>query len=71
MNTLLVLGLAASGWAAGYLTGRKKKKGMVVVSEKAIKDAVSNGVLKKVNQQLLSEETGIEIKVFVGGKKNR
>ena len=43
----------------------------VVVSKKAVKDAVENGVLKKVNQELLSEETGIEIKVFVGGKKNR
>ena len=43
----------------------------VVVSKNAIKDAIENGVLKKVNQELLSNETGIDIKVFVGGKKNK
>ena len=69
--TLLILGLAASAWASGYLTGKYTKKGTVNVSVGAIEDAVSNGVLKKVNQQLLSDETGIEIKTFVGGKKNK
>ena len=70
MNTLLILGLAASGWAAGYFTG-KPGKDKVIVSKKAVTDAISNGVLKKVNQQLLSDETGIAIETFVGGKKNR
>ena len=71
MNTLLVAGLALSAWGAGYLSGKRTKKGLVCVSEDAIEDAVSNGVLKKLNQQILSDETGIEIKTFVGGKKNR
>lgn len=47
------------------------KNDEVVVSKDAITDAIENGVLKKVNQQLLSKETGIKIKVFVGGKKNK
>ena len=71
MNLLLILGLAASGWAAGYLHGKSVKRGKVMVSKDAIEDAVQNGVLRKVNQQVLSDETGIDIKVFVGGKKNK
>ena len=71
MNTLLLIGLAASGWAAGYLSGKHTKKGTVNVSYDAIEDAVSDGVLKKINQQVLSDETGIDIKTFVGGKKNK
>ena len=43
----------------------------VVVSKDAIADAIENGVLRKANQQKLSQETGIRIKVFVGGQKNR
>ena len=69
MSVLLTLGLAASAWAAGYLSGKRTKKGTVSVSYDAINDAVENGVLKKVNQQILSDETGIKIKTFVGGKK--
>ena len=46
MNLLLILGLAASGWAAGYFTG-KPGKDKVIVSKKAITDAISNGVLKE------------------------
>ena len=71
MNLLYIIGLAASGWAAGYLTGKNTKKGMVCVSEDAIEDAISDGILKKINQQVLSDETGIEINTFVGGKKNK
>jgi len=71
MSLLLTLGLAASGWAAGYLHGKRTKKGYVAVSYDVIEDAVKDGVLKKVNQQILSEETGIEIQTFVGGKKNK
>lgn len=47
------------------------KRDEVVVSKLAVEDAVSNGVLKKVNQILLSNETGIDIEVFVGGKRNK
>lgn len=47
------------------------KRDELVVSKEAVKDAVSNGVLKKVNQILLSKETGIRIEVYVGGKKNK
>lgn len=43
----------------------------VVVSRDAIRDAVSDGVLKKLNQQMLSKETGIRIDRFVGGKLNK
>ena len=71
MNIILILGLAAAGWAAGFLHGKSKRKGTVNVSVNALEDAVSNGVLKKINQQLLSEETGIKINTFVGGKKNK
>jgi len=71
MKLFYIFGLAISGWAAGYFHGKSKKSGTVAVSEGAIKDAIENGVLKKVNQQKLSEETGIDIKVFVGGKKNK
>ena len=71
MNIIYIIGLAVSGWAAGYLHGKSTKKGKVQVSIDAVEDAISNGVLKKVNQQRLSDETGIDIKVFVGGKKNR
>ena len=71
MNILLIIGLAAAGWGAGFLHGKSIKKGTVNVSVNALEDAISNGVLKKINQQLLSDETGISIKTFVGGKKNK
>ena len=71
MNILLIIGLAAAGWGAGYLSGKHTKKGMVQVSYDAIEDAVSDGVLKKLNQQVLSDETGIKINTFVGGQKNK
>lgn len=71
MNLLLTLGLAASGWAAGFFHGRRVRKGKVLVSYDVIEDAVKDGVLKKLNQQVLSDETGIKIETFVGGKKNK
>ena len=47
------------------------KRSQVVVSKETIEDAIKDGVLKKVNQQLLSKETGIAIKTFVGGQKKK
>lgn len=43
----------------------------VVVSVLAVEDAIRDGVLKKLNQQVLSEETGIQIDHYVGQRKTK
>lgn len=47
------------------------KRDEVIVSRCALEDAVSNGVLTKAAQEVLSDESGIEIKVPVGRPKKK
>ena len=69
-NAFIIFAIV-SAFYAGAVYGKADKKGMVSVSLDTIEEPVKTGVLRKVNQQVLSEETGIDIETFVGGKKNK
>lgn len=46
----------------------QERVGKVLISEKLVKDAVSDGVLNKKNQIAMSKEAHIRIEKFVGQK---